>query len=353
MTAAQVLVSVGAVLCGQILPRLVFRFDHVLKVGETSWWIALLPPAWFAGIDDALAGSSLGASWLLAAMAVIITATILWLAFGKLAHHYETGLQSLNETLSTRVKKSSHRRWLDRLVNVPPLSWWLRDPVARASFLLTAAYLIRDRDVKLRVYPGLAPILVLPFIFLLQSDHHHDANDFGFGVPLSGLYLGMVPLFGLQILQYSQQWQAADIFRAAPMVGPAQLCHGARRAVLCLLALPMLLLVGLIVWLLRGGLTPLVLFLPGIIALPVFALVPSMGGKAVPLSLPTDAAKSAGRGLNMIGVMAITFGLAEVASLAWAQGWFWWLVTGEIVVAIGLYGIMRRAVANARWTPIE
>jgi len=353
MTAAQVMVSVGAVLCGQILPRLVFRFDHVLNIGESSWWIGLLPPAWFAGFDDAFAGSSLGASWWLAAMAVIMTATILWLAFGKLAHQYETGLQSLNETLSTRVKKSSHRRGLDRLVSVPPLSWWLRDPVARASFLLTAAYLIRDRDVKLRVYPGIAPILVLPFIFLLQSDHHRGANDFGFGVPLSGLYLGMVPLFGLQILQYSQQWQAADIFRAAPMVGPAQLCHGARRAVLCLLALPMLLLVGLIVWLLRGGLTPLVLFLPGIIALPVFALVPSMGGKAVPLSLPTDAAKSAGRGLNMIGVMAITFGLAEVASLAWAQGWFWWLVTGEIVVAIGLYGIMRRAVANARWTPIE
>jgi hypothetical protein len=37
MTAAQVLVSVGAVLCGQILPRLVFSFDHVLNVGESSW----------------------------------------------------------------------------------------------------------------------------------------------------------------------------------------------------------------------------------------------------------------------------------------------------------------------------
>ena len=85
------------------------------------------------------------------------------------------------------------------------------------------------------------------------------------------------------------------------MAGPAQLCHGARRAVLCLLALPMLLLVGLIVWLLRGDLSQLILFLPGIIALPVFALVPSLGGKGVPLSLPTDAAKSAGRGLNMIG----------------------------------------------------
>jgi len=349
MTAAQVLVSIGAVLCGQILPRLVFRLDHVLNVGENSWWIGLLPPAWFAGFDDAFAGSSLAASWLLAALAAITTATVLWIAFGKLAQSYETGLQALNETVSTRVKNHNHRRWLDRLINVPPLSWWLRDPVARASFLLTAAYLIRDRDVKLRIYPGIAPILVIPFVFLLQSNHHTGSNDFGFGVPFSGLYLGMVPLLGLQILQYSQQWQASDIFRVAPMIGPAQICHGARRAVLCLLALPMLLLVGLIVWLLRGDLRPLILFLPGIIALPVFALVPSIGGRGVPLSLPADAAKSAGRGLNLIVVMIITFGLAMVASLAWKQGWFWWLVLGEAVLAVCLYCVMRLLITRTRW----
>jgi hypothetical protein len=353
MTLVQVLVSVAAVMCGQILPQLVFRLDHVLNVSEISWWIGLLPPAWFAGFDDAFAGSARLNSWLLAVVAVGVTAAVLWIAFNKLAGDYETGLQALNETISPRVKKN-HRRWLDRLVSVPPLSWWLRDPVARASFLLTAAYLIRDRDVKLRVYPGIAPILIIPFVFLLQNPHHHDgSNDIGFGVPFSGLYLGLVPLLGLQILQYSQQWQAGDIFRVAPMPGPAQLCHGARRAVLCLLALPMLLLTGLIVWLLRGDLSQLILFLPGLIALPVFALVPSIGGHGVPLSLPPDAAKSAGRGLNMIGVMMITFILAEVAALAWTQGWFRWLILGETLVAIGLYSILRRALAKMRWPSAE
>ena len=111
----------------------------------------------------------------------------------------------------------------------------------------------------------------------------------------------------------------------------------------------MLLLVGMIVWLLRGDLTPLILFLPGIIALPVFALVPSLGGGGVPLSLPTDAAKSAGRGLNMMIVMAITFGLAMVASLAWTQGWFWWLVLGEAIVAVCLYCGMRLSLTRTRW----
>jgi hypothetical protein len=115
----------------------------------------------------------------------------------------------------------------------------------------------------------------------------------------------------------------------------------------------MMLLVGTIAWLLRGDLTPLILFLPGIIALPVFALVPSLGGRGVPLSLPTDAAKSAGRGLNMIIMMAITFGLAMLASSAWTQGWFWWLVLGESVVSVCLYCGMRLLLAKTRWPKSE
>jgi hypothetical protein len=328
------------------------RFDGVLNVSELSWWIYLLPPAWFAGFDDAFSGSAMFSAWLLAALAVGATALVLWLAFGKLARDYETGLQALNETVSSKPKKQSHRRWLDRLVNVPPLSWWLHDPVARASFLLTAAYLLRDRDVKLRVYPGIAPILIMPFIFLVRNRHGHS-DDPGFGIPFSGIYLGLVPLLGLQMLQYSQQWQAADIFRAAPMSGPAPICHGARRAVLCLLGLPMMVLVGLVVWLLLRNFSQLALLLPGIIALPVFALVPNLSGHGVPLSQPTDAAKSAGRGLSMMLMMFLAFGLAGLASFAWSLGWFWWLVSVEAVVAVVLYSVLRLRLVRARWPSME
>ncbi|HEV2693633.1 MAG TPA: hypothetical protein VG347_12140 [Verrucomicrobiae bacterium] len=352
MTMSQVLISIAAVLCGQILPRMVFRIDHVLNVSESSWWICLLPPAWFAGFDDAFAGSSLPASWLLAATALLVTGLILWLAFGKLAGDYEAGLQTMNETVS-RVKKAGHRRWLDRLVNVPPLSWWLRDPVARAAFLLTAAYLVRDRDVKLRVYPGIAPMLVIPFIFLFQNHGHAGSGGVGFGIPFTGVYIGLVPLMGLQLLQFSQQWQAADIFRSAPMPGPARLVHGARRAILFFLTLPMIVLMGLIVWGLRGDASLLLLFIPGLVALPVFALVPSLGGKGVPLSQPVDAAKSAGRSLNMIVVMFVSFGLAGLASASWSGGWYWQFVAGELVVATVFYFGMRRLVAAVNWPSAE
>src|SRR5262249_41752939 len=156
-----------------------------------------------------------------------------------------------SEAASTpRRRRTPGRRWLDIAVNAPPLRWWLRDPVARASFLLTAAYLARDRDVKLRVYPGLAPMLVLPFIFLFSSGGVYAG---GFGVAFSGCYLGLMPLMGLNLLQYSQQWQAADVFRSTPLRGPASVFHGARRAVLVFLTLPLLVVVALLAMFMTHG----------------------------------------------------------------------------------------------------
>ena len=64
MTAAQIVVSMGAVLAGQLLPQLMFRTDgQLLSDREQSWWILAMPPAWFAGIDDALTTGFPPRSW--------------------------------------------------------------------------------------------------------------------------------------------------------------------------------------------------------------------------------------------------------------------------------------------------
>jgi hypothetical protein len=265
-----------------------------------------------------------------------------------LARSYEAGLQTLNEA-TARPPKRAGRRWFELLVNAPPLCWWLNDSVGRAAFLLTAAYLVRDRDVKLRVYPGIAPILVMPLVILLPG----RGTDGTFGIAFAGGYLGLVPLLGLNLLQYSQQWQAADIFRAAPVPGPGPLCHGARRAVLCLLALPALVLFAAAAWALGKGGSHLALLLPGILALPVYAMIPCLGGKAVPLSQPTEEAKSARRGLVMLGVIPFALLLSGVAVWAWSGGWFNWLLLGETILVFGVYGVLRANVSAARWSPME
>jgi ABC-2 type transport system permease protein len=350
MTLSQVIIAIAAVTAGQIVPHVLNRFGSI-HLSVDTWWIALLPPAWFAGFDDALAGTGNRSSWILGCAGVIITAVVLWLALGRLAKSYEVGLQAVNETSAKTKARGTRRAFVDFLLSVPPIRWWLRDPVARASFKLTAAYLVRDRDVKLRVYPGLAPLLVIPFVFLFQSKG--QATQSGLGVAFTGGYLGLVPMLGLNLLQYSQQWQASDLFRSAPMAGPAQLCHGARRAVLVFLTAPMLLLFGVVAFAFRGRVGDVSLVLPGLIALPLYSLIPCLGGKGVPLSRPADEAKSAGRGLTMAGVVVISMLLGFAAMVAVSRGWLYWLILCEAAVVGVVYGLIRSSLGRVRWGSLE
>ncbi len=230
------------------------------------------------------------------------------------------------------------------------MRWWLRDPVSRAAFVLIAAYLVRDRETKLRIYPGIAPMLVIPFIFLFQQ-----GNGFGrgFGIAISGAYLGLIPLMGLSMLHYSQQWQASDIFRSAPMLGPAAICHGARRAVLCFLTLPMLVVVAVVIGAVHGFNSQILLLLPGVIALPVYALVPGLIGRMVPLSAPTEEAKAAGRGLPYMVVMLVSFALSAIAIACRSYGWYPQFLLVEAVVAGAAYTAMRYALGRIRWQSAE
>ena len=351
MTTVQVFVAMAAVLAGQIVPRMMGGFGGKLRLSTNTWWVCLLPPGWFAGLDEALAGSRALASWVLAAWGLVATVAVLWLAFGKLARDYGTGLQTLGEARTVQPKQRARRRWLGRAVTLPPLRWWLGDSVSRAAFLLTAAYLLRDRETKLRVYPALASMLVMPVIVLVQQ--RSQAGVGSFGIAFAGTFLGIIPVLGLNLMQFSQQWQAADLFRAAPILGPGPLCHGARRAVLCLLTLPVLSLLGAVVWLMWSRTSELVLLLPGAIALPVFALIPSLGGKAVPLSMPSEEAKASNRGIAMIGVMILSAMLSGLATAAWSAGWLKWLLLFESATVAVLYAYLRSRVSKAHWPAME
>ncbi|MGO8699064.1 MAG: hypothetical protein ACLQVY_15215 [Limisphaerales bacterium] len=357
MTLAQVMVGIAAVLGGQI-PQLLTRFHGKIAFNAHSWWVCLLPPAWFAGLDDLIAGSRSISSGILAAVGMIVTAVILWLAFQKLATDYEMGLQSIGEaTTAKRPKGEAGRRLLDKLASRAPLRWWLRDPVSRAAFLLVAAYLMRDRDVKLRVYPGLAPMLIWPIIMLVQDRGQVQAAGpsplSGMTVAFTGIFVGIIPLLAVDLLRFSQQWQAADLFRVAPVEGPGPFCDGTRRAVLLILTLPVLVGVIALVCLFGSANAHLPLLLPGIIALPVYAMLACLKGNAVPFSLPSEEAKSASRGLKMIGAMMASGVLAVAATLCWNYGFFTWLLLAEVFVALGLYLPMRASVASSRWTSLE
>jgi hypothetical protein len=350
MTMSQVVLALSAVLAGQVIPQVMRHAGNGLVLNERSWWLGLLPPVWFGAFDAAFTGHGTRGSWVLAGIGVVATGAVLRSAFGKLATDYQRGLQTLQEGRATAPASRVRRRWIDVMVTLPPLRFWLRDSVSRAAFLLTVAYLLRDRDVKLRVYPGVAPMFIMPFLFMLRA---HPSGGPDFAVAMGGSFLGLTPLLALGMLRFSQHWQASDVFRAAPMLGPAQLCHGARRAVLFLLTFPLLALFALIALISNAHDSDLLLTLPGLLTLPIYALVPCIGGKAVPLSLPSEDAKAAGRGVTILVSMLAAMAVSGLGMWARSAGWFWWFLAVEAAVVAALYIVLRVALAAVRWRPLE
>lgn len=352
MTTVQVGVSILIVVGAQLLPRVIGNTSNPASQYLDSWWLAVLPPMWFAAFDHALVGAGTTHSWVLAGIGVLATAIVLGVAFGRLAQSYETGLQKLSE-IQSRQPKKLRRRWTQKLISWPGFKWWLRDPVTRASFLLTTAYMLRDRDVKLRLYPGIAPILVLPVVFLMQGSGREDGPGGAFGLAMASGYMGLIPMLALNILQYSQNWLAADLFRLTPLRGPGAISHGARKAVLLFLTLPMVLLTVIIAIALGAKPAQLIMLLPGVLMIPVFAMLPGAAGRCLPLSKPPEDAKAANRGLSMIGMIFVAMAIAGMAAFAQHTGWLHFFLIGEIIIVAGICWLCWKRVNRVPWGKVE
>src|SRR5436190_9701932 len=199
---SQVAMSVLFIGGYQVVPRLLQRFGG-LSLTPYARYLFALPPAWFAGLDSAIAGHMpFGA--LLALVGLLITTTLAYVAIGRLSLSYSEGLAKIAETTRTTPTTAGVRKHKE--LRNPLLLWWLRDPIELRAFRLAAAYMRRDRDIKLRLYPSLTIFLIVPLMSLL------DRNRVGFSafVPLFMVWmLGIMPYQALQTLQMSQHYLAA------------------------------------------------------------------------------------------------------------------------------------------------
>jgi ABC-2 type transport system permease protein len=319
----------------QVVPRLLQRFEG-LSLEAYAKYLFALPPAWFAGLDSSFAGDfSFGL--VLASFGLAVTALFAYFAISRLSPSYGEGLMKIAETRSGPPTKA--RAGKRRELRIPILRWWLRDPIELWSFRLAGAYMRRDRDMKLRLYPSLTIFLAFPLISLM------DRRNGGFSafVPLLTVWMmSMLPFQAMQTLQMSQHYLAADIFAIAPLQSASPVFHGVRKATILYLLIPAMVITGLLIMVLApGGLLGLELALPGLIAMPVFSLAPGLIEDYLPLSRPASRGEQSSRNLGLMFVsmfaMAIIMGAAYIA---WKLEVLWYAIGIEFVVAIGLHYLL-------------
>ena len=353
LASVQSLLTVVMVLSGQIMPRLQ-HLDALKQLDHLEGWLLALPPVWFGALDALIGGSAFdrAALWLPAGLAVGATVLTSWLALEKLGAAYGHGLMNLNESTGTARESTRPRGvWLAAIVKLPPLCWWLRDPVQRESFKLTTAYLFRDREIKLRLYPGIAPMLIMPLVMLFSGGRGSDGGTMMVQA-FATCFLGMISLQAMLFLGCSEHWRAAAFFYVTPLPHWTPLFHGARKAVLCWLSFPVLLLQTMLLAGLQHSWAPLALSLPAVLFLPTFSLVTGLMGQWLPLSKPSEEVKNSATGCLM---MAVSMGAAGIigglASWMWHIGHFGIYLAAEAVVMLGLTFLMKYLMRDTPWVP--
>ncbi len=354
LATLQSLLTIVMILGGQIMPRML-QLDTLQHLDHVSGWLLALPPMWFGALDALIGGTTLNPAtlWLPAALAIVVTVVTSWLALEKLGSAYGQGLMNLNESPGTAKDSTKPRGvWLAAIVKLPPLRWWLRDPVERQSFMLTSAYLVRDREIKLRLYPGVAPMLIMPLIMLFPAGGRGAAGAQA-AMMMQGFatcFLGMVSLQAMMLLGCSEHWRAAAFFRTAPLPHWTPLFHGSRKAVLFWLSFPVLILQTVILCGMQHSLAPLALSLPAVLFLPAFSLVTGLLGQWLPLSKPSEEVKNTAAGcLMMAGAMVAAGIIGGLASWMWHLGHFEIFLVIEAVLMVGSALLMKHLMRGTPW----
>jgi hypothetical protein len=337
----QVGISVVLVVSYQLVPRLMDRLG-TFRLDTAHPALLALPPTWFAALSMAMLGVDTGARAIaLSAAAVVATVALAWGANRFLAEGYARQVAALSEA-SAPAKPGPRQR---PRATAPTrfgfiLGALMRDPVERGAFRLARAYLTRDRDMRMRIYPTLALVVVFPVIAILDPDGRAH-----FGAIMTIFMVGTLPATAMMTFKMSPHYAAADLFRYVPIHGSASLFHGVRKAMLTLLVLPGLLVSGAILWFGAADRHALLLALPALLAIPTLSLLDGIAGDYLPLSIaPTSGRQGAVHvGMMLFGFVCLAV-FAGLAALSDAQGWFWHMVAGEVVALAIVHPLLLRGI---------
>ncbi|MGH7740962.1 MAG: hypothetical protein ACRENS_02950 [Candidatus Eiseniibacteriota bacterium] len=362
----QLTVTVTLILGYQVIPRLIDRSQGFHIALETPW-LALFPPAWFAALAS-LAAGSFGERELMrllpmAAAGITATGVLAVGAIARLANDYMRRLGTLAErpvrlrnaalpppepeatggdppaSLATRQAPRFVSRWLDA---------WMPDPVERAAFRLIAAYMRRDRDLRMRLYPSLASYLAFPIIAVL------DPRVGTYMPALSVVMSSLLPASAMWTLKTSSQYAASDIFRYAPLASTAALFHGARKAVLLFLTAPVLAVSGTLLGFAVHDREWLLAVVPAIVLLPTLSLIEGVAGSYLPFSVPPVAGRQGAIQVMMyLATVVLVGGLTFLGWTAQRHGVFWLMIGAEILLVAALHAMMLRGIREHRMEPAQ
>jgi hypothetical protein len=341
----------------QFLPRMMFTPRHGEPIGDpigsmkTMRFLLATPPAWFASIDATL-GADVTAlePRICAGLALLATLFLAGLAVGKLSTGYSDVAPRRGDARAAEEHDEPRTKPRRRMWN-PITSLWLRDPVERGAFRLASAYMRRDREIKLRLYPQLGMFGMFIAMQALDRSEHRD--------PFLGLMMlaiaGTIPLTAIESLRMSSHHAAADLFRYSPIASASSLFHGVRKASILFVQAPMIAVSAIVIGLTaEDGRNAIELALPVALAMPTVSMLPGAFGAFLPLSQPPRRGQQSSRNVGVsMAMLLFMFAPLGLAYLARELGVWWVMIAVEVVVLVIAYRWLKQLIENRPMRSVE
>lgn len=296
----QILLSVGVIVGYQIVIRSFDVFDLDM-VYSFSWWHLFIPPLWYGATFDLVLDQNMSAPMIVFGALALIVPIIAIYIYSRLMPSFERNLEKLLSDTSKRKDKVNR---LDNLL----AKITCRSKEENVFFRFAATMMKREREFKLKVYPGIGIALVFPFIFIFNELRERTIADISTGKLFLFIYFCniLIPTV-VHMLRFSDSYKGSWLLKAAPIERLSAAYSGALKALLVKIYIPVFLLVSIaFVWIFTGRivLDLLAVLLVGIVqTLITYKL---LNNESYPFSRSFEFAQEEGSGMKMIFPVLLT-----------------------------------------------
>ncbi len=287
----------------QILPRLI-SFEKLSFNFTLSSYAYVLPPVWMSMSMEAVYLNNYNKIHLtMMVCALLAPIIIMWFMTKYLAPVFNKKIAALGGSVTSNkiTEKSSGS---DTALSEKLSALFCSNQLQVAGFEKVWKITGRDKNFKLQFYPSLGYIFVLIFVVLFKKDTDPENIMVGLKNGKSFLLFIYLPLFvlynTLHIIPFNQNYEAAWIYKSAPINQPGQIITGSLKALFVKFFLPLFLIffsLCLYIW----GYAIIDDFIYGLLnTIFLFILLNFLGDIYLPFSLKPDVKKQAGKVIKII-----------------------------------------------------
>jgi ABC-2 type transport system permease protein len=359
---AQTGFSIFLILGYQVMPRLVDRYQLQANPANHKYFL-LYPPAWFSGLTLVIMGRVDWLSLSFAALALLSLLIVSFVGLRKVSTGYTAFASQFAYDANMRAGKTAGAVAAWQTASQKPgaratfsntlKAFFLRSSIERAVFDLVATYLKRDREIKVRLYPSFAYLIMFPLIGLVTGGLADPfvSQEFRINTIIGAAMIPFVASVGAEAILFSEHYQAAYIFRAAPVANLGDIHKGLRKAAQVYIALPgalLLLILYTLLW--RNLLHAFLLIVPWLILTPAIMMFTFLRREFLPLSRKYQKGQQSARSMVIFILSFFCIVVMSVVQNFSIEGLipYWMFIAGVLAISVILYFLLRKISGEVR-----